>query len=319
MPTAYLTHADYLTHDTGPFHPETPARLERINTRLDQVRRQDHASPLHRLVDVTPYRADIERITAVHASQYVDAVARWCRQGYSDLPTGDTAICRASYDVALLAAGAGLAAVDAVLNGQTTNAFCAVRPPGHHAERDRGMGFCIFNNVAVAAWYAQNHYGLERVLIIDWDVHHGNGTQQIFADDPTVFYMSIHQSPLYPFTGMAWETGVGKGEGYTLNVPVSPGTGDDVYFKTFEERFIPTAMKFHPDCVFISTGFDAHRDDPLSHTLVTEDGFTTLTQMVVDLARACCGRRLVSMLEGGYNLDALALCVERHLTVLAQA
>lgn len=318
MPTAFITHNDYMTHDTGPFHPERAARLQAIMGRLVDVQTGDQTSPLNRLISINPQPAEVSRITAVHAPAYVEAVPHWCNMGYSNLPTGDTAICPVSYDVALRAAGACLSGVDAVMEGRITNAFCAVRPPGHHAEYDLGMGFCVFNNVAIAARYAQQRYGVERILIIDWDVHHGNGTQHIFEADPTVFYVSIHQSPHYPFTGMASETGEGKGEGYTLNIPMRAETGDAEYLVAFNEQVIPAARAFRPELILISAGFDAHRDDPLSGTLVTEEGFAQMTQMLRDLARVSCDGRLVSVLEGGYDIAGLARCVEEHLLVLTE-
>lgn len=318
MATAFITHSEYMTHDTGPYHPERPARLRAILDRLAEIRAGDPASPLNSLLSLTPQSAGLEWITSVHASAYVEAVSDWCRTGYTELPVGDTAISEMSYEVALLAAGGCLTGVDAVMDQRTSNAFCAVRPPGHHAEYDRGMGFCLFNNVAIATRYAQRRYGLDRVLIIDWDVHHGNGTQHLFDNDPTVFYISIHQSPHYPYTGLVGETGVGKGEGFTLNIPVRAGAGDEVYLPAFKEQIIPAVRKFNPAFILISAGFDAHRDDPLSDTMVTDEGFEEMIRMVRDLARQCCNGRLVSVLEGGYDIAALVRCIERHLLVLTE-
>jgi acetoin utilization deacetylase AcuC-like enzyme len=222
-----------------------------------------------------------------------------------------------SYRVARLAVGGALAAVDAVTRDQVRNAFTAVRPPGHHALRDRAMGFCLFNNIAIAARYVQEHHGLERVLIVDWDVHHGNGTQAIFYEDPTVLYFSTHQYPFYPGTGAANETGAGAGLGFTVNAPLPAGSGDEEITTAFRGKLIPAAEAFRPQFVLVSAGFDAHRDDPLALLRVTEAGYAALTGIVLDLADRFAGGRLVSLLEGGYNLQALARSVEAHLRVLA--
>ncbi len=227
----------------------------------------------------------------------------------------DTLMSSESYCVAKLAVEGTLAAADGIMTGQFTNAFCAVRPPGHHAEANRAMGFCLLNNVAIAARYLQHRHGLKKIMIIDWDVHHGNGTQHIFEEDPTVFYFSIHQFPLYPGTGRADEHGRGAGEGYTLNCPLPPGKGDDEYMTVFEKSLRPAVEAFRPDFILISAGFDAHRDDPLANMGVTEEGFGEMTRMVKDWARVHCEGRVLSCLEGGYHLDALARSVECHLNV----
>ncbi len=222
-----------------------------------------------------------------------------------------------SYRAALQAVGGTLAAIDAVMDGRVANAFCAVRPPGHHAEPSRAMGFCLFNNVAVGARYAQQRYGLGRVLILDWDVHHGNGTQAAFYEDPTVLYVSLHQYPWYPGTGSAEEVGTGPGEGYTLNLPMAAGRGNDEYRTAFELRIQPAVREFSPDFVLISAGFDAHRDDPLAMMNVTEAGYRAMTESVKDWASTTAQGRIVSCLEGGYNLTALADSVEAHVRCLA--
>jgi acetoin utilization deacetylase AcuC-like enzyme len=219
----------------------------------------------------------------------------------------------------LLAVGGALQAVDQVVDRRVRNAFVALRPPGHHAERDRAMGFCLFNNVAIAARYAQQQYGLKRVLIVDWDVHHGNGTQHAFEDDPSVLFFSTHQYPFYPGTGRASERGNGPGLGYTVNVPLAAGCGDQEYIEVFEKILYPAAQAFRPDLVLISAGFDAHREDPLAGMLVTEGGYERMTTIVREIAEQCCAGRLVSLLEGGYNLEALARSVERHLRTLGDA
>ena len=317
MPTALITHPDFLLHDTGPFHPERPERVTAILSRLGVAGDEPATAPPDGLRCLAPLVADETRIKAVHDARYFDAVAGWCARGYRNMPTGDTTLCPASEAVARLAAGAGIRAVDAVTSGEADRVFCIVRPPGHHAESDRGMGFCIYNNAAVAARYAQSRYGAERVAILDWDVHHGNGTQEIFEHDPSVYYLSIHQSPLYPFTGAAGERGTGAGEGYTLNVPVSGGSGDEVFLDVLSRRIIPAMKDFQPDLFILSAGFDAHVDDPLSGTLVTDAGFQTMTRLVLDFAEDTCGGRMVSMLEGGYDLEALGRCVADHVGMIA--
>jgi acetoin utilization deacetylase AcuC-like enzyme len=209
-----------------------------------------------------------------------------------------------------------LAAADAVMSRQLSQVFCAVRPPGHHAESHRSMGFCLFNNVAILARYLQQHHGLDNILIIDWDVHHGNGTQHIFEDDPSVFYFSTHQYPFYPGTGAATEAGSGRGKGYTMNVPLPAGTDDETYIDVFEHQLLPRALAYRPDCVLISAGFDAHYADPLAHMQVTEAGYRRMTQVVKEIAATCCEQRLIAVLEGGYNLDALGRSVEAHVEEL---
>jgi acetoin utilization deacetylase AcuC-like enzyme len=236
-------------------------------------------------------------------------------QGYVYLDA-DTPMAPGSYRAALQAVGGTLAAIDAVMDGRVANAFCAVRPPGHHAEPSRAMGFCLFNNVAVGARYVQQRYGLARVLIVDWDVHHGNGTQAAFYNDPTVLYVSLHQYPWYPGTGSVEEVGTGPGEGYTLNLPMPAGGGDDEYLTAFDLRIRPVVRDFAPDFVLISAGFDAHRDDPLAMMAVTEVGYRTMTAFVKAWAADTARGRVVSCLEGGYNLSALADSVEIHVRTL---
>ncbi|HEX29514.1 TPA: histone deacetylase, partial [Candidatus Poribacteria bacterium] len=196
------------------------------------------------------------------------------------------------------------------------NVFCAIRPPGHHALKSRAMGFCLFNNVAIGARYIQRKYGLSKVLIVDWDVHHGNGTQAIFYDDPTALYFSTHQYPFYPGTGSREERGIGKGEGYTVNVPLPAGSGDEEYVRIFEEILRPKAIQFDPDFILISAGFDPYEDDPIGGMRVTPEGFAELTKIVKEIAEECCEGRLVSVLEGGYNLEGLAESVEAHILAL---
>jgi acetoin utilization deacetylase AcuC-like enzyme len=224
-----------------------------------------------------------------------------------------------SLTAAYLAAGGTLAAVDAIMKRQVDHVFCAVRPPGHHAEAGRAMGFCLFNNVAIAARYMQKNHGLTRVLIVDWDVHHGNGTQHSFEDDPSVLYFSTHQYPHYPGTGRATEQGRGAGQGFTINVPMEAGEGDDEYRAVFHKSLVPAADDFKPEFVIISAGFDAHKDDPLASMGLTESGYADLTDIVAGIAKRHANGRILSSLEGGYNLTALAASVEVHISRLLKA
>jgi acetoin utilization deacetylase AcuC-like enzyme len=225
-------------------------------------------------------------------------------------------MCPGTLDAAYLAVGGALAAADAIMQGDIDQAFCAVRPPGHHAEVDRAMGFCFFNTIAIAARYLQQQHGLQKIMIVDWDVHHGNGTQQAFYDDPTVLFFSTHQYPFYPGTGRATETGEGQGKGLTINVPLSGGQGDEEYLEIFQKVLVPAAEKFQPECIMISAGFDAHRDDPLANMALTEQGYADMTNIVSSIAKNFAGGRIVSCLEGGYHLKALAGSVDCHLQVL---
>jgi acetoin utilization deacetylase AcuC-like enzyme len=232
------------------------------------------------------------------------------------LDAGDTPVSADSYQAALMAAGGVLNAVDAVMAGKVASAFCAVRPPGHHALKDRAMGFCIFNNVAIATRYIQKKHGLAKVLIVDWDVHAGNGTMAAFYDDPTVLQFDVHQSPFYPGTGSEEDRGAGKAVGLKINVPLGAGAGDKEYKEAFEKRLRPAAMAFKPDFVLISAGFDAHDGDTLGGMKVSTQGYADLTRIVRDIADKCCKGRIVSVLEGGYNLDNLGAAVEAHVKSL---
>ncbi|MDE2825598.1 MAG: histone deacetylase [Gemmatimonadota bacterium] len=316
MPTALISHPDFLLHDTGPFHPERPDRMTSVLAQLGLSGDVPDGARQAGLLCLTPAPAGEAWIKAVHDGAYVDAVVDWCGRGYRNLPTGDTTVSSASETVARLAAGAAMRAVDAVLTGEADRVFCVARPPGHHAESDRGMGFCIYNNAAVAARYAQSRFGVERVAVLDWDVHHGNGTQEIFEEDPSVYYFSVHQYPLYPFTGAERERGTGEGAGYTMNVPVSAGSGDEVFIDVLRGTVLPAMKVYQPDLLILSAGFDAHMDDPLSGTLVTDAGFRTMTRLVLDFAEDACGGRLVSVLEGGYDLEALGRCVADHVGMM---
>ncbi len=311
--TGFVYHSDYLKHDMGAGHPESPERLRAIVARLEQ----DRVMP--RLVRIDPVPAADEWITQIHKPTYVAALKQHAPASGRVMLDADTAMSPGSLPAAYLSAGGALAAADAIMAGRVDNAFCAVRPPGHHAEQDRAMGFCLFNNVAIAARYFQRKHGLARVLIVDWDVHHGNGTQHSFDDDPSVLFFSTHQYPHYPGTGGASESGRGKGEGATINVPMEAGEGDKEYLAVFQKVLVPAADAFKPDVVIISAGFDAHRDDPLASMGLTENGYAELTRIVAGIARRHSQGRILSSLEGGYNLQALSASVERHVIELLEA
>ena len=307
--TGLVYHPDYLKHETGIGHPENPSRLSFL---MDHLEKKKYLPEMERM---DPHNPSLEWVEKIHPREYIQMIEEFSRHAPSHLDA-DTVITSETYRVALLAAGGVLAGVDGVLEGKVKNAFCAVRPPGHHAEPNRGMGFCVFNNVAVGARYVQERYGLKKVLIVDWDAHHGNGTQKAFYSDPSVYYFSIHQYPFYPGTGRESEKGQGEGVGYTLNIPMFAGSGDLEYIEVFESILYPAALKFVPDFIFISAGFDGHKDDPLTNLNLTEKGFKRMTQVVKRLAEETCQGKIVSVLEGGYNLKALASSVEAHLRVL---
>ncbi len=306
-----LADAVFERHDTGPGHPERPARLERLRAALA-------GSEIARgCVPVSPVAAEDGLLELVHEPSYIEHADRVCASGARILDSGDTAVCEDSAKVARLAAGSVAALCTRVAKGELSRAFAAVRPPGHHAERSLAMGFCIFNNVAVAARHLCTLDGVDRVLIVDWDVHHGNGSQHIFEDDPAVFYFSVHQSPLYPGTGAREERGVDAGLGTTLNCPLPPGAGDEEFLRSLREELAPAAVEFDPDFVLISAGFDAHRRDPLGGLQVSTAAYSEATRIVAEIADRCAGGRLVSALEGGYDLEALSESVLAHLAALA--
>jgi acetoin utilization deacetylase AcuC-like enzyme len=310
--TGWCYDSRFLLHKTGPGHPERPERLRAINRALDE------AGLLKRVTPLAFKAADRKWIETVHSPAYVRRVEAACAAGDAIIDTADCPICPQSFEVACLAAGAVLAACDAVMRGEVDNAFCMVRPPGHHAERDTAMGFCLFNNVAIAARYLQRQWQIGRILILDWDVHHGNGTQHAFVDDPTVFYCSFHEHPSfrYPGTGHDSEKGYGPGAGFTLNIPMLPGATDADYCQAYTRTFLPAARAFCPEFVIVSAGFDAHASDPLASVELTDAGFDFLTQSTLALAAECCGGKLLSALEGGYDLDALGRCAARHVKLM---
>jgi acetoin utilization deacetylase AcuC-like enzyme len=293
-------------HHTGSHHPERPERFDAALSALDGLK----------LLPIGPRVATEDEITLCHPLPYVRLVEREIMPGHNELSTGDTIISPGSLDAALRATGAAPNAWDAVFHKKVQNAFCIVRPPGHHATPTKGMGFCIFNNIAIAARYAQRKHGVERVLIADWDVHHGNGTQDIFYTDGTVFFFSTHQYPWYPGTGAANETGEGAGAGMTMNCPFPAGSGRREILGAFEQMLAPAAKKLQPELVLISAGFDSRIDDPLGNFLLTDADFADLTRVMLGIADQSAGGRVVSVLEGGYSLTGLASAARSHVRAL---
>jgi acetoin utilization deacetylase AcuC-like enzyme len=311
--TGLVYHPAYLEHDMGAGHPESPNRLRAIMQQLEQ------SGTAARLTRIEPREAEDEWITQIHTPSYLAMLkARAPTNGRVSLDP-DTSMSPGSLTAAYLAAGGALAAVDAIMSRQVDHAFCAVRPPGHHAEAGQAMGFCLFNNVAIAARYVQKKHGVKRVLIVDWDVHHGNGTQHSFEEDPAVLFFSTHQYPHYPGTGRESERGRGAGEGFTINVPMKAGEGGEEYRDIFEKSLVPTADSFKPEFVIVSAGFDAHKNDPLGNMGLTEEGYADLTGIVAGIAKRHARGRILSSLEGGYHLTALAASVDRHIQALLAA
>ncbi len=299
-------------HDTGPDHPERPARLERVRRELDDSGLKDRC----RVVQPTP--ADDGQLRLVHDPDYIRRVVETCETKQTYLDSTDTVVCPSSERIARLAAGSLISLTRAVVRGELARGFAALRPPGHHAERDLAMGFCLYNSVAVAARNLTQNEGLARVLIVDWDVHHGNGTQHIFEEAADVFFFSVHQWPLYPGTGAREESGRGAGRGATLNCPLPPGSGDEAFLSTLRDELVGAAERFRPEFVLVSAGFDAHRRDPLANLEVSTEAYAEATRIVCDLAGRFAGGRVVSTLEGGYDLDALGDSVKAHLEVLLE-
>ena len=312
MTTGLVSTSAAHQHLTGPGHAERPERLAAVLERLE-------ASGLAASCDAleAPLAPD-EALDAVHDRAYLAGLRSTVAAGGGRLDP-DTVASPGSWEAASRTTGGLLAAVDRVVAGDWSNAFVASRPPGHHAERGAAMGFCLLNHVVVAAHHARTALGLERVAILDWDVHHGNGTQHLTERDPAIFYGSLHQFPHYPGTGAAEERGLGDGEGTVTNLPLAAGTGDPGFVGAFEERLLPEVERFQPDLVLVSAGFDAHAADPLAQLELSTDAYRLLTERVTALADACCGGRVVSLLEGGYDLSALADCVEAHVEALLEA
>lgn len=306
--TGFVYSPVYLNHNTGS-HPECPARLTAI---LNYIKKDNIKNCL---INLTPIPATVEQISLIHDKEYIHSVKEACETGIISLDA-DTVISKDSYDAALLAAGGVITGIDAIFEGKTDNVFCAVRPPGHHAEKNRAMGFCIFNNIAIGAKYAQKKYGIKKVFIVDWDLHHGNGTQNAFYNDPTAFYASSHQQYIFPGTGSSEENGEGDGKGFTMNFPLPHGQGDKEYISLFKKRIYPEIINYKPDMIMISAGFDTHIDDPFGSMNITSEGFGRLTDIICKAADEVCKGRIVSVLEGGYNLEALGESVVFHLKSL---
>ena len=313
MTTAIVHHPIYQKHDTGPGHPESPMRYEVVMNAL-----RGDGKLWKSLNEISPQKASKGLIQAAHTPQHFKRVEGAIEHGRDRLDA-DTVISIQSFDAALFAAGGAIAGVDAVMQGEAKNAFVAVRPPGHHATTENAMGFCLFNNVAIAARHAQNRYKeINRVAVLDWDVHHGNGTQGIFYDDPSVYFFSIHQYPWYPGTGSRGETGHGRGLGATMNIPVQANTNAAEQARMFEGAIEDISKRFKPDLIMISAGFDAHLTDPLGQLRLEDDDYISMTRTVMQWADDACGGRMVSCLEGGYNLETLGETVKNHVAELSR-
>ena len=304
----------FLLHDTGPNHPENPERLIPV---IRDLKNNDQI--ISNTIWPNFQAATIEELSLAHSKEYIELVDRQVSQlnkNRAFLSTGDTPISKDSNLVAKLAVGAGLEAVDQIMAGGLSSAFALVRPPGHHASASMGMGFCVYNSIAVVARYLQKNYGLKRILIVDFDVHHGNGTQDIFYEDNTVFYFSVHQHPLFPGTGRPNEIGKGEGEGYTLNVELSKGSGNNEVIKAFNSKLRPAMDKFRPEFVLVSAGFDAHLGDPLGQLNYTNEGYGIVAEILQDISQKYANGRILYMLEGGYNADNVSQSVQKILNVL---
>jgi acetoin utilization deacetylase AcuC-like enzyme len=329
----FCSSARFVEHQTGPYHPERPDRIRAIHRALRAAKMLTSPDPFPdfaidlgkiggrgvRLQELEFEPADERWLHTVHTPRHIENIKRVCRAGGGVLDLGDTPVGRNSHDMAMLALGGLLRGCEAVMRGEVPRAFAAIRPPGHHAEPDRPMGFCLYSNVAIAARYIQQAFSVERVAIVDFDVHHGNGTQAAFEDDPSVLFISLHQHPrtLYPGSGHDWEIGMGAGRGYIVNLPFEPGSDDAQYLKVIDHRVLPELDEFRPEVLLISAGFDAHMDDPLSQIDLSEECYELMTRALVAAANQHCQGRVISALEGGYNLRALGRSVVRHLIGLA--
>jgi acetoin utilization deacetylase AcuC-like enzyme len=308
---AVVVDPEYLKHEPGEFHPERP---ERIRALLDLAETLDKKK-FQILPPKAASRTDIE---FCHGADYVKLVEATSKTNLYALD-GDTIVCRDSFGVGLLAVGGFLRLIDSIAAGEAQNGFALVRPPGHHALRDRAMGFCLFNTIAIGAYHLKKTYGAKRIMIMDWDVHHGNGTQDSFYEDPSVLFVSTHQFPYYPGTGAVTEVGLNAGEGYTLNIPLPAGCGDAEYMRVFNDVVMPAAKEFEPEWILVSAGFDPHRRDPLGGMEVTEAGFTGMARLLLELADQYAGGKIAFLLEGGYDLTALRKSVAAVLEAMQQS
>lgn len=310
--TGYLHDMRYLLHDTGPYHPEMPERLIAIHNGIKD------GGMLENLTIIPASRAEQKWIETIHDKSYIRRFEEVCLSGHNTFDDQDNGICTESYETAFLAVGGILDTIDMVMDGKLDNAFCAVRPPGHHAEVSKAMGFCYFNNVAIAARYLQMKWGIQRVGIIDFDVHHGNGTQHIFEADPTVFYYSIHEHPsfAYPGTGREFETGALEGKNFTKNSPVLPGQGDDIYKMLIGRDLLPAFERFEPEVIIVSSGFDAHEDDEMADINITTECFSWIMESIMRLGDQYAKGRVISVLEGGYCIPRLPELAKNHVATL---
>ncbi|MGR8920509.1 MAG: histone deacetylase family protein [Gammaproteobacteria bacterium] len=313
MPTGLIYDERFRNHDTGPHHPERPERMDAAIASLRE------AAWHGELVELAARDADLSVIETTHSLDYIRRAESACEDRAPFLDTTDVTISADSWDVAVLAAGTPLVLADAMVDGRIDNGFALLRPPGHHAEREMAMGFCLFNNIAILARYLQATHGMDKIAILDWDVHHGNGTQHSFEEDPSVLYVSLHQYPYYPGTGSASEDGRGRGRGATLNVPMPAGATDTAYERAFMEQVLPALDGFKPECVLISAGFDAHADDPLADVQLSTSMYGWMSLRMLEVADQHADGRLLSVLEGGYHLERLADCVREHVGTLAGA
>lgn len=334
MAIGFCSDERLVEHATGPHHPERPDRLRAVYQALSEASLLDRENPFTPVATMGPlptaYKpllwapqtpATREHLLLAHTAEHIDRIERICRHGGGVLDTGDTVAGANGHELAMLSLSCALGAADAVMNETVPRAFAAVRPPGHHAEPDRPMGFCLYSNIAIVARHIQRTYGIGRLAIVDFDVHHGNGTQAVFEADPSVLFISIHQDPrtLYPRTGYEWEIGTGDARGTTINICMEPGSGDDEYERIFNDRIDHHLDQFKPEMLLVSAGFDAHADDPLSDIQLSEAGFEMMTHHLVAAAERHCNGKLVSIMEGGYHLRALGRCVVKHCHALGES
>jgi acetoin utilization deacetylase AcuC-like enzyme len=312
MKTAYLYDDIYLLHDTGPGHPERAERLTAIDNKIKSREYYD------KLVKVEKRKAEFDELEYIHDAEYIQSLKKAIESGIDYLDTGDTVVGKNSFEIALYATGGCLNLCDTIMKGEADTGFCAIRPPGHHAERAKAYGYCLFNNIAISARYIQKKYDIERVAIVDWDVHHGNGTQHSFETNPTVYFFSLHQYPFYPGSGINTERGIGKGKGFTLNIPMIAGSGDDEYQFAFESSIIPELHKFAPQIILISAGFDAHADDHQANMNLSTESYYQFTKLLQGVAKQYCDNRIIAILEGGYNVKALADSVARVMDAFVE-